>query len=121
MTTVSSDATNVAVVQGQLSGPPRRRALPSGSLLVEFDVTTRGDGGSSSVPVAWFDPGPLAESLEQGATVVVVGHVRRRFFRTAAVTQSRTEVVASRVLLASRRAQVARLLDEVAAAIGARP
>ena len=47
MTTVSIDATNVAVVQGQLSGPPRRRALPSGSVLVELDVTTRGDGGSS--------------------------------------------------------------------------
>ena len=102
MTTVSSDATNVAVVQGQLSGPPRRRALPSGSLLVEFDVTTRGDGGSSSVPVAWFDPGAPAESLEQGASVVVVGHVRRRFFRAGGSAASRFEVEVSRGRLIRR-------------------
>jgi single-strand DNA-binding protein len=116
MTTVTIGATNVAVVQGQLSGPPRRRELPSGSVLVELDVTTRGDGGSSSVPVAWFDPGALAESLQQGDAVVVVGYVRRRFFRSGAATQSRTEVVAQRVVASSRRTQVARALDEVVAA-----
>jgi single-strand DNA-binding protein len=116
MTTVTIDATNVAVVQGSLSGPPRRRELPSGSVLVELDVTTRGDGGSSSVPVAWFDPGALAESLRQGDAVVVVGYVRRRFFRSGAATQSRTEVVAQRVVASSRRTQVARALDEVVAA-----
>ncbi|HET9548017.1 MAG TPA: hypothetical protein VFO97_09290 [Desertimonas sp.] len=121
MTTVSSDATNVVVVQGQLSGPPRRRALPSGSVLVELDVTTRGETGSASVPVAWFEPGSLADALHEGDPVVVVGHVRRRFFRAAAITQSRTEVVAAQVLRASRKAQVARLLAEVAAVLGASP
>jgi single-strand DNA-binding protein len=118
MTAVTIDATNVAVVQGQLSGPPRRRQLPSGSVLVEFDVTTRGDGGASSVPVAWFEPGALAETMQQGDVLLVVGHVRRRFFRSGAATQSRTEVVAQRVVAASRRARVARLLDEVIAALG---
>jgi single-strand DNA-binding protein len=85
-------------------------------VLVELDVTTRGEGGSSSVPVAWFDPGPLADSLQQGDGVVVVGHVRRRFFRSGGATQSRTEVVAQLVVSASRRAQVARILDDVVAA-----
>jgi single-strand DNA-binding protein len=118
MTGVSIDATNVAVVQGRLSGAPRRRQLPSGSVLVELDVTTRGEGGSWSVPVAWFDPDALAESLEEGEAVVVIGFVRRRFFRAGAATQSRTDVVAARVLRASRRAHVARVLDAVAAAIG---
>ncbi len=117
MTRVTIDATNVAVVQGRLSGEPRRRQLPSGSVLVELDVTTRGDVGSSSVPVAWFDPGSLADTLQEGDAVLVVGYVRRRFFRTAATTQSRTEVVAQRVVGASKRAQVARALDEVAAVI----
>ena len=117
MTTVTIDATNVAVVQGRLSGAPRRRDLPSGSVLVELDVTTRGEGGSSSVPVAWFDPGAVADSLQAGDEVVVVGYVRRRFFRSAATTQSRTEVVAQRVVGASKRAQVGRILDDVAAAI----
>jgi single-strand DNA-binding protein len=117
MTAMSIDATNVAVVQGRLSSQPRRRELPSGSVLVELDVTTRGEGGSSSVPVAWFDPAAGAEGLQEGDAVLVVGHVRRRFFRSGALTQSRTEVVASRVLLASRRAQASRILAEVAAAI----
>jgi hypothetical protein len=116
MTTVI-DAANVAVVQGQLSGPPRRRQLPSGATVVELDVTTRGDGGTSSVPVSWFEPGALADSLQPGDAVLVVGYVRRRFFRAAAVTQSRTEVVAQRVVAGARKAQVARALDEVAAAI----
>lgn len=117
MTTETFDATNVAVVQGRLSGAPRRRELPSGSVLVELDVTTRGGGGSSSVPVAWFDPGILAASLQAGDEVVVVGYVRRRFFRAAATTQSRTEVVAQRVIVASKRAQVGRALGEVAVTI----
>jgi hypothetical protein len=49
-----------------------------------------------------------------------VGYVRRRFFRAAAVTQSRTEVVAVRVLRAAKKANVARALDAVAAAIADR-
>lgn len=119
MTTTTIDATNVAIVQGRLSGAPRRRELPSGSVLVELDVTTRGDGGSSSVPVAWFDPGALAATLQEGDDVLIVGYVRRRFFRTAAaVTQSRTEVVAQRVVGAAKRAQVGRALGEVMAVIG---
>lgn len=118
MTTVTIDATNVAVVQGRLSGAPRRRELPSGSALVELDVTTRGEGGSNSVPVAWFEPGALADSLQADDEVLVVGYVRRRFFRSAATTQSRTEVVAQRVVRASKHAQVGRALGEVAAAIG---
>jgi single-strand DNA-binding protein len=117
MTAVTIEATNVAVVQGRLSGAPRRRELPSGSVLVELDVTTRGDGGSSSVPVVWFDPGALADSLQAGNEILVVGYVRRRFFRSGATTQSRTEVVAQRVIVASKRAQVGRVLGEVAAAI----
>ena len=118
MTTETIDATNVALLQGQLSGPPRRRELPSGSVLVEFDVTTRGASGSCSTPVAWFDPDGVADSLLEGEAVVVVGHVRRRFFRTAGATQSRTEVVAMRVVRSSKRAQVSRTLDAVIAAIG---
>jgi single-strand DNA-binding protein len=117
MTTVTIDATNVAVVQGSLSGPPRRRDLPSGSVLVELDVTTRGAGGSRSVPVAWFDPGNEADGLQAGDEVLVVGHVRRRFFRSGALTQSRTEVVAQGVVPLSRRARVTRLLEAVATAI----
>jgi single-strand DNA-binding protein len=115
----SIDATNVAVVQGVLSGAPRRRELPSGSEIVQLDVTTKGEAGSSSVPVSWFEPGALASSLQQGDAVVVVGHVHRRFFRSGGATQSRTDVVARRVVAATRKAQVARALAEVASALQA--
>jgi len=113
-TPTTLDASNVALLAGDLPGPPRRRELPSGTVLVEFDVTTRGDSGTGSVPVAWFDPGAAADGLDAGATVVVVGHVRRRFFRAGNVTQSRTEVVASRVIVSGRPAAVTKLRGLVA-------
>jgi hypothetical protein len=108
------DASNVALLAGELSGEPRRRELPSGSVLVEFDVTTRGDSGTGSVPVAWFDPGAAADGLAAGVAVMVAGHVRRRFFRAGNVTQSRTEVVASRVIVSGRPAAVTKLRGLVA-------
>ena len=63
------------------------------------------------MPVAWFDPPPTA-SLVSGDDVVVVGSVRRRFFRVGGSTQSRTEVVAQRVLRPSQRRQVTGALAE---------
>lgn len=117
MTTMSLDATNVALLRGWLSSAPRRRELPSGSVVVELDVTTRGERGATSVPVAWFDPGSNVEALAEGDEVIVVGHVRRRFYRSGSLTQSRTEVVAQRVVPAGRRAQVTRALGELAAII----
>jgi single-strand DNA-binding protein len=42
--------------------------------------------------------------------VVVVGSVRRRFFRVGGATQSRTEVVADRVVAARRAREVRRML-----------
>lgn len=104
---------NVVVLCGTLSAEPRPRELPSGTTLTQFDVTTRVDSGTHSVPVAWFDPPSSASSLTAGEAVVVVGTVRRRFFRAGGVTQSRTEVVAERVVPARRGRDVARLLAAV--------
>lgn len=115
------DAANVVVLVGELSSPPRRRRLPSGDDLVEFDVTTRGDAGTASVPVSWFDAGGAADDLVSGKPVAVAGHVRRRFFRAGGATQSRTEVIAARVVMGGRTASVARLKAQVAAAIIADP
>jgi len=112
------DGSNVVILVGDLSGPPRRRHLPSGDDLVEFDVTTRGASGTGSVPVAWFAPGPDADVIDAGTPVAVAGHVRRRFFRTGGATQSRTEVVAARVIVGGRPSSVARLRALVAATIG---
>jgi single-strand DNA-binding protein len=101
---------NLVVLRGTLAGDPRPRELPSGSLLLQFDVTTRDDGGTQSVPVAWFDPAATGVPAAAGEDLVVIGSVRRRFFRAGGATQSRTEVVAEQVIAADRRRQVVRAL-----------
>ncbi len=109
--------TNLAVLRGTISADPVRRELPAGGVVVQFDVATPvrdGDRTSAhSTPVAWYDPPASADGLTTGDEVVVVGSVRRRFFRVGGATQSRTEVRADRVLAARRRRQVATALAEV--------
>jgi single-strand DNA-binding protein len=56
--------------------------------------------------VAWFDPPASAATFAAGDDVVVVGRVRRRFFRAGGATASRTEVVADRVVPARAKARV---------------
>ena len=55
--------------------------------------------------------------LEVGSEVVVWGRVRRRFFRVAGLTQSRTEVVAARVVRATSRSQVQAVMTRVVAGL----
>ena len=114
---------NLAVLSGELAAAPTTRRLPSGRDVVGFDVVTHvTDQGSDSVvrvPVAWPEPPQRAvRTLRQGLAVVVVGTVRRRFFRSGGTTQSRTEVVAGQVVPARRRAAVAALLADLADALG---
>jgi single-strand DNA-binding protein len=115
---------NLTVLSGELAAAPTTRRLPSGGDVVGFDVVTHViDEGSESVvrvPVAWPEPPERAvRALRQDLAVVVVGTVRRRFFRAGGTTQSRTEVVAGQVLPARRRAAVAALLADLADALGA--
>lgn len=96
---------NVAVVAGVLSSDPVPRELASGDVVLSYEITTRDlDNVPSSVPVSWFcaDLG-RCPTLEKGDAVVVTGRVHRRFFRAGGQTQSRTELVADRVLPGSRR------------------
>lgn len=97
---------NVSIVAGALSRPPTARSLPSGDRLLALDVTVRGDGGTDTVPVAWFGAPDTAATWEAGQKVVVVGRVRRRFFQAGGATASRTEVVAASVVPARRKAAV---------------
>ena len=76
-----------ALVSGRLSRPAERRDLPSGDSVVTIEVTTRlGAGPAESVPVVWPDAPSWADGLGTGARVVVVGRVRRRFFRAGGRT-----------------------------------
>ncbi len=83
---------NIAVVRGTITSPPRHRTLASGSQLISYEVTTEQEGrGKLSVPASWLDP-TRPPDLDIGDEVVVVGVIRRRFFRTGGSTQSRTEI-----------------------------
>ncbi|HUR23040.1 MAG TPA: single-stranded DNA-binding protein [Acidimicrobiales bacterium] len=113
---------NVVVLQGSLTRPAEHRSLPSGDSLVGLEMTVpRAGEKAESVPVVWPGAPAAAADLDVGEKVVVVGRVRRRFFRSGGVTQSRTEVVADVVVQAARTkraknavARVAELLDDPA-------
>lgn len=119
-TAAATPGLNIAVLRGRLSRNPALRTLPSGTALTSLEVTVAvADGPDQSVPVAWFDAPERAGRLEAGDEVVVVGRVRRRFFRAGGATASRTEVLAAQVLPAGRRRAVARALQAVADTLGA--
>lgn len=102
---------NVVVVTGRLSRSAEERVLPSGDRLVGLELSMPAEtGGRESVPVAWPEPPDWAAGLAVGTEIVVLGRVRRRFFRSGGSTQSRTEIVAERVVRASQHRRVAALL-----------
>lgn len=101
------DANNLAVLRGTVTSDPKVRELPSGAIVTNVEVTTRGDSVTASVPVVVHDR-PI--DVVAGDDVVVVGHVQRRFFRAGGVTQSRTEVVAVHVVPARRTRSAARAI-----------
>jgi single-strand DNA-binding protein len=94
---------NVVALAGRVAGPPRERSLPSGDRLVTYEVTIPSEEGrAETVPVVWLGAPSRAAAFAPGDAVVVVGRVRRRFFRgRAGATESRTEVVAERVVAAA--------------------
>jgi single-strand DNA-binding protein len=109
---------NLAVVRGRCSSPAEVRTLPSGSVLAQLQVTTRVDGRALSVPVAVTDPPAWVTDLDEGDVVIVLGAVRRRFFRAGGATASRVEIQAATVArprdrrkLAAARRRVDALLD----------
>ncbi|MDQ3385100.1 MAG: hypothetical protein M3503_03660 [Actinomycetota bacterium] len=109
---------NLSVAAGHLSRPPERRTLPSGEELVSYDLSVAGPADRvESVPVSWPSPPTSAADLGAGDAVLVVGRVRRRFFRAGGSTQSRTEVVATAVVPLRRKSAVKRLLLEAAAVL----
>ncbi len=97
--------TNIVVLIGRLARPASVRQLPSGDSLVEYQLTVPRPGQrAESVPVVWEHPPASAVDHDTDTEVVVVGRVRRRFFRSATRTESRTEVVAD-VVVPARQAK----------------
>ena len=105
---------NLVVVAGGLSSSPRIRTLPSGDTVANLEITTRDGSVTRSVPVAVRQPSKVVAALTPGTEILVVGSVSRRFFSAGGHTQSRTEVVAERVMSAGSRRRVVTALDRVA-------
>lgn len=109
---------NIAIVAGVVAAPPTVTELGSGSVVHNYEVTAAdGAGVNLTVPVAWFDP-VRPPRLAPGDPVVVVGPVRRRWFRSGGATRSRTEVLAEVVArpgtATARRALEAALVEAAA-------
>jgi len=103
------ESVNVVAIRGVCSSPADVRVLPSEQVLAQLQVTTQVDGKGVSVPVAVLDPASWVETLDAGE-VIVVGHVKRRFYRASGTTASRVEIAAEYVAKGRdrRRAQTAR-------------
>jgi single-strand DNA-binding protein len=114
---------NVCIIQGRITRPPERRVAGDGRSLVSYELAAdRPEGGTESVPVVWEGAPAVAVDLDVDAEVVVVGRVRRRWFRAGGATQSRTEVVAEGVVPRRAGRRVAKLVgDALTAAEGALP
>src|SRR5687768_7351261 len=87
---------NLVVLRGVASNPPEVRKLKSGTGIATVSVRVHAlDPGSTAVPVSVRQPAGWVEDLEEGDPLIVVGALRRRFFRTAVgSTGARVEVEA---------------------------
>jgi single-strand DNA-binding protein len=111
---INETSINVAIVRGVCSSPPEVRVLPSEQRLAQLQITTRVDGRAMSVPVSVIDPPAWLDQLDAGDELIVIGAVRRRFFRAAGSTASRVEIEAEIVCRARDRRRSRRLANRVA-------
>ncbi len=111
---------NLAVLSGRLSRPAELRLLPSGDRLVALEVSVPREGArTETVPVAWMAAPPAAADLDTGEEVLVVGRVRRRFWKArGGGTMSSTEILADRVVPLRRGARCRAALAEAVGRLG---
>jgi single-strand DNA-binding protein len=111
------EALNLAIVRGTVSSPPDARVLPSDTRLVQLQVTTRLTDETLSMPVSCWNPAAWVEALEPGDEIVVIGRVRRRFFRAGGATASRVELEAEVVARAGDRRRVQAVVRRATSAL----
>ncbi len=85
---------NLAVVRGPISSSPEIRVLASGSSVATIGVRAPAGEQMTSVPVSVWDPPAWIGELAPGDEVIVLGAVRRRFYKGAGGTGSRVDVEA---------------------------
>jgi single-strand DNA-binding protein len=109
----ASGGVNVVVLHGVLSRAPEVRVLPSGDTLTAYELTVPSlSGPAEGVSVVLPGPVRLGAALDAGDPVIVVGRVRRRFFRAGGTTQSRTEVVADKLVAARSPARARKAIEQ---------
>ena len=127
MPPASNVCSNLVVLRGVVNADVVERELPSGGVAVQFDVRTPAASSTSpassvsstSVNVSWIDPpADACAAILLGEQVVVIGTVQRRFFRVGGATQSRTEVVAAKVIPARRARSVRSAIAAAARSLG---
>ncbi len=121
-TAITKTGVNVSLIIGPVSAPPEVRALKSGSRVATFAlrVPTDVEGNATSVPVSLFDPPAWLDGIEAGEVLVVVGHLRRRFYQRPGGLGSRVDVEATFVGRAKdkrRRSAAARLVERALAEV----
>jgi hypothetical protein len=94
---MTAEAINLAVLWGECPAPPEVRTLPSGQRVASLSIRVRPeDGRADSVPVTVWAPPAWVEDVDEGEELLVVGRVRRRFYRNPVRgTASRTDVEAA--------------------------
>ena len=103
---------NLVVLRGLIRRDPEFRVLASGDELMSLDLTVRsGEAPAESVPVVWPNPAAAAVKFIEGDDVVVVGRIRRRFFRAGGSTATRTEVHADTILSARSGVRIRTALE----------
>jgi len=108
---------NLAVVRGPLSSAPDLRTLPSGTEVANLAIRTPVEGTATSVPVTLWDPPAWIADLAAGDELLVLGAVRRRFYRAGAATGSRVDVEASFVARPGKR-QLGAFTRRIQASLG---
>ena len=109
---------NVVAITGRLSSEPTVRELPTGSVRIKVEVTTKVGNVSVSVPLVWFDPAKTVP-VKAGDEIAAVGTIRRRFYQAGGSTQSRTEMVVVHLGRQDDRRTMAAQRKWLAAAMGA--
>jgi single-strand DNA-binding protein len=117
-TTIPAAGTNLSVLVGALSRDPELRQLPSGDQVLSLELTVRPDGRpAESVPLSWPAAPAHATRWSAGEELLVIGRVRRRFFRAGGSTQSRTEVVVAAAVPTRRPAAAGKALRSALEAV----
>jgi len=111
--TVVKESTNVAVVRGRLVALPTVRVVDRHQRATTFDLACLVNGKRTVVPVVALNLDlPI---IKVGDEVTTFGHVRRRFFRVGARTQSVTELLAEQIVVGASSKRLEKLFGAVVA------